>query len=104
MTASASPDPRPAPHLRRPDGGARRAARPGFTLMEVLAALLVLAIVLPIAMNGIGYASRSADLAIKKRDAAIREAHRAGLSLRAIAEEGGISHMSIKRIVARSSD
>ena len=49
------------------------------------------------------YAARTADVATTKRDAAIREAHRAGLSLRDIAEESGISHMSVKRIIERTS-
>lgn len=50
------------------------------------------------------YASKNADVATSKRDAAIREAHRAGASLREIAAESGISHMSIKRIVERTPD
>ena len=49
------------------------------------------------------YASRNADVATSKRDAAIREAHRAGASLREIAAEGGLSHMSVKRIVERDA-
>jgi lambda repressor-like predicted transcriptional regulator len=48
------------------------------------------------------YASHNADVATSKRDAAIREAHRAGASLREIATESGISHMSLKRIIERS--
>jgi DNA-binding NarL/FixJ family response regulator len=47
------------------------------------------------------YASNNADVATSKRDAAIREAHRAGASLREIARESGISHMSVKRIIER---
>lgn len=47
------------------------------------------------------YASESADIAIQRRDAAIREAHRAGASLRDIAAVSGISHMSVKRIIER---
>jgi len=47
------------------------------------------------------YASRNADVATSKRDAAIREAHLAGASLREIATESGISHMSVKRIIER---
>ena len=50
------------------------------------------------------YAARSAGVATSKRDAAIREAHRAGASLRDIAAESGISHMTIKRIVERGAD
>lgn len=48
------------------------------------------------------YASRNAGVATSKRDAAIREAHRAGASLREIATESGISHMSVKRIIERA--
>jgi DNA-binding NarL/FixJ family response regulator len=48
------------------------------------------------------YAARTADVAATKRDAAIREAHRAGISLRDIAAASGISHMSVKRIVERA--
>ena len=48
------------------------------------------------------YAARNADVATSKRDAAIREAHRAGASLREIATESGISHMSVKRIIERT--
>jgi DNA-binding NarL/FixJ family response regulator len=50
------------------------------------------------------YAAENADVATTKRDAAIREAHRAGASLREIAAESGVSHMSVKRIVERSAD
>lgn len=50
------------------------------------------------------YAAKNADAATTKRDAAIREAHRAGASLREIAAESGVSHMSVKRIVERSAD
>jgi len=50
------------------------------------------------------YAARNADVATSKRDAAIREAHRAGASLRDIAAESGISHMTVKRIIERTPD
>jgi DNA-binding NarL/FixJ family response regulator len=50
------------------------------------------------------YAARNADVATTKRDAAIREAHRAGASLRDIAAESGISHMTVKRIIERTPD
>ena len=50
------------------------------------------------------YAARSADVATAKRDAAMREAHRAGASLRDIAAESGVSHMSVKRIIERTSE
>ena len=50
------------------------------------------------------YAAYKAGVATSKRDAAIREAHRAGASLRDIATESGMSHMTIKRIVERSTD
>ena len=48
------------------------------------------------------YATRSSEVAETKRDAAIREAHRAGASLRDIAAESGMSHMTVKRIVERN--
>ena len=48
------------------------------------------------------YAARSAGTATSKRDAAIREAHRAGASLRDIAAESGLSHMTVKRITERA--
>jgi len=50
------------------------------------------------------YAAENADVASSKRDAAVREAHRAGASLRDIAAVSGISHMSVKRIVERSPE
>lgn len=50
------------------------------------------------------YAAYNADVAASKRDAAIREAHRAGASLRDIAQESGISHMSVKRIIERTAE
>jgi len=50
------------------------------------------------------YAAENADVASRKRDAAIREAHRAGSSLREIADASGISHMTVKRIVERTSE
>lgn len=50
------------------------------------------------------YAADNADVANSKRDAAIREAHRSGSSLRDIAEASGISHMTVKRIVERSAE
>lgn len=50
------------------------------------------------------YAAENANVASSKRDAAIREAHRAGSSLREIADASGISHMTVKRIVERSAE
>jgi hypothetical protein len=50
------------------------------------------------------YAAHNADVAATKRDAAIREAHRAGASLRDLAAESGISHMSVKRILERHAE
>ena len=49
------------------------------------------------------YASKNAHVATSKRDAAIREAHRAGASLRELADASGVSHMTIKRIVERGT-
>lgn len=48
------------------------------------------------------YAARTTGTAKCKRDAAIREAHRAGASLRDIAAESGLSHMTVKRIIERA--
>jgi DNA-binding NarL/FixJ family response regulator len=50
------------------------------------------------------YAANNADVASSKRDAAIREAHRAGSSLRDIADASGISHMTVKRVIERTSE
>lgn len=50
------------------------------------------------------YAAENADVAASKRDAAIREARRAGSSLREIADASGISHMTVKRIIERAGD
>lgn len=50
------------------------------------------------------YASEHASVSVSKRDAAVREAHRAGASLRDIAAESGMSHMTIKRIVQREPE
>lgn len=50
------------------------------------------------------YATENADVASSKRDAAIREAHRAGSSLREIADASGISHMTVKRTVERTAE
>jgi lambda repressor-like predicted transcriptional regulator len=50
------------------------------------------------------HAAQTADVATSKRDAAIREARRAGASLRDIATESGLSHMTVKRILDRSND
>ncbi len=50
------------------------------------------------------YAADNAEVASSKRDAAIREAHRAGSSLREIADVSGISHMTVKRIVERTAE
>ena len=50
------------------------------------------------------YAAENADVASSKRDAAIREAHRAGSSLREIADASGISHMTVKRVIERTPE
>ena len=50
------------------------------------------------------YAADNADVASSKRDAAIREAHRSGSSLRDIAAASGISHMTVKRIIERAAE
>lgn len=47
------------------------------------------------------HGAQNADRAIVSRDAAVREAHRVGASLRDIAEAVGVSHMTVKCIVER---
>jgi len=53
-----------------PCGAERRSARAGFTLAEVLAALMFMAIVIPVAMQGLHIASRAGAVAERKREAA----------------------------------
>ncbi|HTL17725.1 MAG TPA: hypothetical protein VL793_10840 [Patescibacteria group bacterium] len=50
--------------------GARTNSRPGFTLAEVLAALLFMAIVVPVAMQGLHIASLAGSVAQRKSEAA----------------------------------
>ncbi len=49
---------------------ASRVAASAFTLAEVLAALLFMAIVIPVAMQGLRISSRAGELAERKREAA----------------------------------
>jgi prepilin-type N-terminal cleavage/methylation domain-containing protein len=75
-----APRPFPTEHRRRsaqrPRGAARRVgARGGFTLVEVLAALLMMAIIIPVAMEGMSVASRVGVLGQRKA-AAMRVAER----------------------------
>jgi prepilin-type N-terminal cleavage/methylation domain-containing protein len=58
-----------------PRTDARRRVRRGFTLAEVLAALLLMAIVIPVALQGVGIASR-AGLLGQRKAAAMRVAER----------------------------
>lgn len=60
-----APSPLPKPPLR-PVGRARRA---GFTLIEVLAALLIIAIVLPTVMQGVSLCTRAATTARRRNEA-----------------------------------
>lgn len=55
-------------HCKTPPGKRRRA---GFTLAEVLAALAFMAIVIPVAMEGIRIASRAGQVAERKGEAAL---------------------------------
>jgi type II secretory pathway pseudopilin PulG len=55
--------------------GGRARRRTGFTLVEVLAALLFMAIVIPVAMHGVTVASRAGILGMRKT-AAMRIAER----------------------------
>ena len=56
--------------LRRPDAAARRPCQAGFTLAEVLAALLFLAIVIPAAVEALHVASLAGEVAARKGAAA----------------------------------
>jgi len=58
-----------------PSGVDRRATRAGFTLAEVLAALMFMAIVIPVALQGLSIASRAGEVAERKREA-VRVAER----------------------------
>jgi type II secretory pathway pseudopilin PulG len=53
-----------------PSASLRRRLQTGFTLAEVLAALLFMAIVIPVAMQGLSIASRAGVVAERKREAA----------------------------------
>jgi type II secretory pathway pseudopilin PulG len=55
---------------RRQLARARKSAS-GFTLAEVLAALVFMAILIPVAIEGISIASRSGEVAARKSDAAL---------------------------------
>jgi hypothetical protein len=61
--------------LRRPDAAARRPYQAAFTLAEVLAALLFLAIVIPTAVEALHIASLAGEVAARK-SAAVRVADR----------------------------
>lgn len=49
----------------------RLGARSGFTLAEVLAALVFMAIVIPVALEGLSIASRAGEVAARKTEAAL---------------------------------
>jgi Tfp pilus assembly protein PilV len=52
--------------LRRPDTAARRPCQSGFTLAEVLAAMLFLAIVIPVAVEALHVSSLAGEVAARK--------------------------------------
>src|SRR6266436_2676461 len=56
--------------LARESASSRRRLQAGFTLAEVLAALLFMAIVIPVAVQGLRIASRAGSVSERKRDAA----------------------------------
>lgn len=58
-----------APATSKP--GKLRPAQAGFTLAEVLAAMLFMAIVIPVALSGLSVASRAGEVAARKSDAAL---------------------------------
>lgn len=49
----------------------RRATNQGFTLAEVLAAMMFMAIVIPVAISGLGVASRAGEVAVRKTEASL---------------------------------
>jgi type II secretory pathway pseudopilin PulG len=56
--------------MSRPLRNETRAQRAGFTLVEVLAAMLFMAIVIPVVVEGMGIASRAEVAAERRREAA----------------------------------
>jgi hypothetical protein len=56
--------------LRRPDAAARRPYQSAFTLAEVLAALMFMAIVIPVAVEALYTAGLAGDIAVRKGAAA----------------------------------
>jgi transposase-like protein len=50
----------------------------------------------------VSYAAATADVAMTKRDATMREAHRAGASVHDIAAAAGVSHSAALRVIERS--
>jgi hypothetical protein len=48
-----------------------RANNQGFTLAEVLAAMMFMAIVIPVAISGLGVASRAGEVAVRKTEASL---------------------------------
>ena len=65
------PGGRVQPYDRRPAGWGHPAFRSGFTLAEVMAALVFMAIVIPVALEGLSIASRAGEVAARKGQAAL---------------------------------
>jgi hypothetical protein len=57
--------------LRSATGVRTRSMSAGFTLAEVMAALVFMAIVIPVALEGLSIASRAGEVAARKSDAAL---------------------------------
>src|SRR2546426_12213557 len=57
--------------IKASKGRASRRSGAGFTLAEVLAALVFMAILIPVALEGLSIASRAGEVAVRKRDAAL---------------------------------
>src|SRR5262249_55742104 len=55
----------------KPSHGRTCASAAGFTLAEVMAALVFMAIVIPVALEGLSIASRAGEVAARKGDAAL---------------------------------
>ena len=57
----------------------------------------------PMGADQLASIATTSSQALAKRNEAIRQAHDEGMSLRAIAEAVGMSHMGVKRIIDRAT-
>lgn len=66
--ATSNPD---AKRRDRPAGAGTFCATAGFTLAEVMAAMVFMAILIPVALEGLSIASRAGEVAVRKSEAAL---------------------------------